>query len=79
MSVVRFESRGEGREVALLGAIIVADIIPYPVGGKFYWSLRLPFCGSMARACSVDEARRQIAGKVDQWIEAADLQPRRAA
>lgn len=74
-SPVRFESTGGGREVALLGSIRIAEILP--THGRMLRAsvlIRLPDAPRTMFGCtSVMAARNEIARQARDWIEAAGL------
>lgn len=72
--LVRFEGRGGGREVALIGVIEVGQLAPSHPFAAFCWRIWLPGCPQqLGRAASPESARSNMIAKIEQWIEAAGL------
>lgn len=67
-----FERRPGGRILALLGVIPVGEISS--TGVSFAWFLMLPALPHITHHDkSLDSAKRAMAFKVDDWLEAAQL------
>lgn len=72
MPVLTFRPRGLASEVALLGRIVAAEIIP--CGNRATWVMRLncaPFKSGPSSSFAM--ARRKIEHEVREWLIAADL------
>jgi hypothetical protein len=74
---LRFEPRGLGREVALLGAVVVGELCELGGGGiGAWWRCELPDGRrAVIPARTVEAARRALIARVDDWLECARLAP----
>lgn len=71
---LRFEDR-DGRILAMLGVVVVAQITINPAGGAEYlWACYLPMCPNKPQKARDEAAARgAIERSVRQWCEAAGL------
>jgi hypothetical protein len=78
--VVTFNPLSPGRESIMLGRIPVGEIGPVHDPRSLYplcFRINLPFTSSAAwtPARDIDEAHRQVLGKINDWLNAAGLRP----
>ncbi|QOG20431.1 hypothetical protein [Bradyrhizobium sp. SEMIA] len=77
--VVSFEPLALGREAVLLGKVRVGEIIPLD-GSRYQACFRLTLPDASASiawwpVADISAARRLVAIKIDDWIQAAGLVP----
>lgn len=75
-SPVTFERRGAGREVAMLGAVEVGQVVEHSVSRRIgaYWRSTLPdHAARMVPARDFDEARQALGEHVWEWLARAGL------
>lgn len=82
--VVEFVPLTPGRETIKLGRIPVGEISPVHDPRSLYpicFRLDLPCASSRAwqPANNIDDAHRQVLGKINDWLNAAGLRPNGAA
>jgi hypothetical protein len=82
--VVAFQPASPGRETILLGRVPVGEIGPAhdPRGSyQVCFRINLPLMSSAAwmPARDMADAQRQALGKINDWLNAADLRPNGAA
>lgn len=68
MPTLRFLSRGLNCEIAKLGDISVAEIVPLGEGGRGTWFIHLPgIARKSGPAGSFEAGRRKIVHEVEEW------------
>jgi hypothetical protein len=82
--VVAFLPLALGREQIMLGRVPVGEIGPaHGTRSRFPMCFRLDLPGASSRAWhparDATDARRQAVGKINDWLNAADLRPNREA
>ena len=78
--VVAFQPASPGRETIMLGRVPVGEIAPtHDPRGRYPTCFRidLPLMSSAAwiPARDIPDAQRQAIGKINDWLNAADLRP----
>lgn len=79
---LQFKVQPSGREEVLLGIVMVAEIAPAAVPGRHSHAYRVLLPGlvtSFRPARDLAVARWQVARKINDWLNAADLRPNGAA
>jgi len=79
--VVAFTPLSAGREQVTLGRLTVGEIAPVSDPRSLYpycWGLTLPFAMSqyrLAPARDIDDARKQVLDRINDWLQLANLRP----